>query len=177
MTHPRPRSPILTRLRSKQDGPDWAAALPAAMLCVTVSVIHVLDQGGVTKYAGPPWWLGWGYWLVEAGGVLAALVLVARRRWMPAWIAAFFVGFGPFTGFLLTRLAGLPGDPGDFGNWGDPLGTASLFVEGTLMVIAISSILHLVRVNRGLPAGAAAATGPRLRERTGVLARAESDAA
>jgi hypothetical protein len=177
MTHPRPRSPILTRLRSKQYGPDWAAVLPAAMLCVTVSVIHVLDQGGVTKYAGPPWWLGWGYRLVEAGAVLAALALLARRGWMPAWIAAFFVGFGPFTAFLLTRLAGLPGDPGDFGNWGDPLGTASLLVEGTLMVIAISAILHLVRVNRGLPAGAAAATGRRLRERTRVLARAESDAA
>ena len=109
--------------------------------------------------------------------MLAALVLVARRRWMPAWIAAFFVGFGPFTAFLLTRLAGLPGDPGDFGNWGDPLGTASLLVEGTLMVIAISATLHLARVNRGLPAGAAAATGQRLRERTRVLARAESDAA
>ena len=67
MTHPRTRPPILTGLRSKQYGPDWAAVLPAAMLCVTVSVIHVLDQGGVATYAGPPWWLGWGYRLVEAG--------------------------------------------------------------------------------------------------------------
>ena len=177
MTHPRPRSPILTWLRSKQYGPDWATVLPAAMLCVTVSVIHVLDQGGVTQYAGPPWWLGWGYRFVEAGGVLAALVLLARRRWMPAWIAAFFVGFGPFAAYLLTRLAGLPGDPGDFGNWGDPLGTASLFVEGTLMVVTVSAILHLVQAGRGLPAGAAAATDRRLRLRTTVLARAESDAA
>ena len=177
MTHPRPRPPILTRLRPMQHGPGWAAALPAAMLCVTVSVIHVLDQGGVTKYAGPPWWLGWGYRLVEAGAVLAALVIVARRRWMPAWIAAFLVGFGPFTIFLLTRLVGLPGDPGDFGNWGDSLGTVSLLVEGTLMVIAIAAIRHLVRVNRGLPAGAAAAADRRPRERTRVPVRAESDAA
>jgi hypothetical protein len=177
MTQPRPRSPILTRLRSQQHGPGWAVALPAAMLCVTVSVIHVLDQGGVTKYAGPPWWLGWGYRLAEAGAVLAAFAVLARRRWMPAWIAAFFVGFGPSTTFLLTRLAGLPGDPGDFGNWGDPLGTVSLLVEGTLMVIAISAILHLVQVNRGLPAGAAAATGRRPRERTRVPVHAESDAA
>lgn len=131
----------------------------------------------MTTYAGPPWWLGWGYRLVEAGGVLTALVLLARPRWMPAWIAAFFVGFGPFTAYLLTRLAGLPGDPGDFGNWGDPLGTASLLVEGTLMVIAISAILHLVRAGRGLPADAAAAAGRRPRERTRVLARTESDAA
>ena len=175
MTHPRLRSPILTALRSKQHGPDWAAVLPAARLCVTVSVIHVLDQGGVTTYAGPPWWLGWDYRLVEVGGVLAGLALLARRRWMPAWIAAFLVGFGPFTAYLLTRLAGLPGDPGDFGNWGDPLGTASLLVEGTLMVIAISAILQLVRVDRGLPAGAGG--GRRPQERMTVLARTGSDAA
>jgi hypothetical protein len=160
MTHPRPRSPILTGPRPQQQGPGWATVLPAAMLCVTISVIHVLDQGGVTKYAGPPWWLGWGYRLVEAGAVLA------RRRWMPAWIAAFLAGSGPLTAYPLTRLAGLPGDPGDFGNWGDPPGTASLLVEGTLMVIALSAILHLTRAGRGLPAAAAAATGRRPRERT-----------
>ena len=103
-----------------------------------------------------------------------------HRRAAPldaAWIAAFLVGFGPFTIFLLTRLVGLPGDPGDFGNWGDSLGTVSLLVEGTLMVIAIAAIRHLVRVNRGLPAGAAAAADRRPRERTRVPVRAESDAA
>jgi hypothetical protein len=36
----------------------------------------------------------------------------------------------------------LPGDPGDFSNWGDPLGTATLFVEGSLMLTAATTLIH-----------------------------------
>jgi hypothetical protein len=39
-------------------------------------------------------------------------------------------------GFTLTRTTGLPQAGGDIGNWSEPLGLASLFVEGA--VIAIS---------------------------------------
>jgi hypothetical protein len=131
--------------RSKRFVPDWPTVLTTAMLSFTVGVIHVLDQGGITKYAGSPWWLGWGYRAVEVGGVLTALALAAHRRWMPTWLAAFLVGLGPSTVFLLTRLVGLPGDPGDFGNWGDPLGTASLFVEGTLMLTAAAVLIQFRR--------------------------------
>jgi hypothetical protein len=129
-------------LRAKAYVPDWSVALTTAMLSITVAVIHVLDQGGIAKYAGSPWWLGWGYRTVEVGGIVTVAALVVRRRWPACWLAAFFVGFGPFTFFLLTRLVGLPGDPGDFGNWGDPLGTASLFVEGTLMLTAATTLIH-----------------------------------
>jgi hypothetical protein len=147
--------------RSNRFVPDWPAVLTTAMLSVTVSVIHILDQGGITKYAGSPWWLGWGYRAVEIGGVVTALVLVAYRRWMPAWLAAFLVGLGPFAVFLLTRLVGLPGDPGDFGNWGDPLGTASLFVEGTLMLTAGTALIHFRRADREVPLYSVASTDPR----------------
>jgi hypothetical protein len=147
-------------LRSKRLCPDWSVVLTTAMLSITVGVIHVLDQGGITKYAGPPWWLGWGYRAVELGSVVTALALVARRRWMLSWVAAFFVGFGPFTVFLLTRLVGLPGDPSDFGNWGDPLGTASLLVEGTLMLTAATVLLQFIRADREVPSYLATSTEP-----------------
>jgi hypothetical protein len=146
--------------RSKRFLPDWSAVLTTAMLSITVGVIHVLDQGGITKYAGPPWWLGWGYRAVELGSVVTAVALMARRRWMATWIAAFFVGFGPFTVFLLTRLVGLPGDPSDFGNWGDPLGTASLFVEGTLMLTAATILVQFRRADREVPPYLATSTEP-----------------
>jgi hypothetical protein len=132
--------------RAKPYIPDWPTVLTTAMLSITVALIHVLDQGGITKYAGPPWWVGWGYRAVEIGGVLTAIALVSLRRWIPTWVAAFLIGFGPFTAYLLTRLVGLPGDPGDFGNWGDALGTASLFVEGTLMLMAASIIIRLLGI-------------------------------
>jgi len=57
---------------------DWATATAAALLSVTVTVIHVLDQGGLTSYAGSPWWLGQGYRAVELGG-LACAVAAGRR--------------------------------------------------------------------------------------------------
>jgi hypothetical protein len=147
--------------RSKRFVPDWPAVLTTAMLSITVGVIHVLDQGGITKYAGSPWWLGWGYRAVEIGGVVTALALVTQRRWMPTWFAALLVGLGPFTGFLLTRLVGLPGDPGDFGNWGDPLGTASLFVEGTLMLTAATALIHFRRADREVSPYSMTSTDPR----------------
>jgi hypothetical protein len=150
-------------LRSKRFVPDWPTVLTAAMLSITVGVIHVLDQGGFTKYAGPPWWLGWGYRAVEIGAVVTAVALLAWRRWLPSWLAAFFIGFGPFVAFLLTRLVGLPGDPGDFGNWGDPLGTASLLVEGTLMLTAAVTLIRFRQLDRQASPRSATSTGTGLR--------------
>jgi hypothetical protein len=134
-------------LRSTRFIPDWPTVLATSALSITVALIHVLDQGGITKYAGSPWWLGGGYRAVEVAGVVTAVALVTLRRWIPPWIAAFLVGFGPFAAYLLTRIVGLPGDPGDYHNWGDPLGTASLFVEGTLMLLAASMVIRLRHVD------------------------------
>ena len=39
-------------------------------------------------------------------------------------------------GFTLTRTVGLPQAHDDIGNWSEPLGLASLFVEGTLIAVA-----------------------------------------
>jgi hypothetical protein len=154
--------------RSKRFVPDWPTVLTTAMLSITVGVIHVLDQGGITKYAGSPWWLGWGYRSVEIGSVVIAAALVARRRWMPTWLAALFVGLGPFTVFLLTRLVGLPGDPGDLGNWGDPLGTASLFVEGTLILSAGTTLIRFRGADREILPYSVTSTDPRQDSGVGI---------
>jgi hypothetical protein len=39
-------------------------------------------------------------------------------------------------GFTLSRTTGLPGDSADIGNWSEPIGIASLFVEGTLIALS-----------------------------------------
>jgi hypothetical protein len=39
-------------------------------------------------------------------------------------------------GYTLSRTTGLPQSTGDIGNWSEPLGLASLFVEGSLVVLA-----------------------------------------
>jgi hypothetical protein len=36
---------------------------------------------------------------------------------------------------------GVPGDPGDVGNWGDWVGTVSLFIEASLVVLSAGMLL------------------------------------
>ena len=129
--------------------PEFAVRFTGALLAIAVAAVHVADQGGVTALADPAW-IGWGYRLIEVGGVLTALVLlVPRPAWLgPAWLgwaAGALLGAGPFTGYIATRTVGLPGDPGDVGNWGYWVGTVSLLAEAALVVLSVSMVLTLRR--------------------------------
>jgi hypothetical protein len=130
---------------SRGTAPEFAVRFVGALLAVAVATVHVADQGGVTVLASPAW-IGWGYRLVEAGGVLTALILLMPRaaRTGPAslgWMAATLLGAGPFTGYLASRTVGLPGDPGDVGNWGYWVGTVSLLVEAALVLLSVSMLM------------------------------------
>jgi hypothetical protein len=46
-------------------------------------------------------------------------------------------------GYTLTRTVGLPQAMGDIGNWTEPLGLASLFVEGSLVALACTMLAGL----------------------------------
>jgi hypothetical protein len=124
------------------------------MLALAISAVHVADQGGMTALASPHW-IGWGYRLIEVGGVLTALVLLLSPRpvrlpvWT-GWAAGFLLAAGPFVAYLLSRSVGLPGDSADVGNWGYWVGTVSLFIETALMVLSGSMLLGL-RAAGGLP--------------------------
>ena len=41
-------------------------------LALAVSVIHVLDQGGITELKDPSY-LGYGYWILELAGIAVPL--------------------------------------------------------------------------------------------------------
>ena len=57
-------------------------------------------------------------------------------------------------GFVLTRGPGLPDATDDRGNWGEPLGVASLVVEGLLIILSLACAASLRS-----PAGTGARTG------------------
>ena len=125
--------------------PEFAVRFAGALLAVAVAAVHVADQGGVTAMADPAW-IGWGYRLVEIGGVLTALILpLPRLAWFgPAWLgwaSGVLLGVGPFLGYVASRTVGLPGDPGDVGNWGYWVGTVSLLVEAALVMLSVSMLL------------------------------------
>ncbi|MGZ4590579.1 MAG: hypothetical protein ACXV2H_03980 [Actinomycetes bacterium] len=113
-----------------------AVGLAGAGLALAVTVIHVLDQGGLTALRDPAY-LGQGYRLLEVAGVLTAALLLARRQLL-GWLLALGVAAGPLTGFILTRTVGLPGARDDIGNWTEPIGVASVVVEGTLLLLSLT---------------------------------------
>jgi hypothetical protein len=69
-----------------------------------------------------------------AGGIL--LRTDSRRTWMLAGGAAGLT----LLGYILTRTTGLPGFPDNVGNWREPLGLASLWVEGLVLVLSVYKV-------------------------------------
>jgi len=127
--------------------PEFAVRFTGALLAVAVAAVHVADQGGATTLADPAW-IGWGYRLIEIGGVLTALILLLPRpAWLgPAWLgwaAGALLGAAPFLGYVASRTVGVPGDSGDVGNWGYWVGTVSLLVEAALVMLSVSMLLAL----------------------------------
>ena len=122
--------------------PEISVRLVGALLALAVATVHVADQGTITALTSPHW-IGWGYRLIEVGGVLTAFaVLLSRPAWM-GWAAGVLLGIGPFVGYIASRSVRLPGDPGDVGNWGYWIGTVSLFVEAALIVLSATMLLAL----------------------------------
>jgi hypothetical protein len=122
--------------------PETSVRLVGALLALTVTVVHVADQGGITALTAPHW-IGWGYRLIEVGGVLTALAVLLPRPARLGWMAGVLLGAGPFIGYIASRSIGVPGDHGDIGNWGYWVGTVSLFVEAALIVLSVSMLLAL----------------------------------
>jgi hypothetical protein len=108
-----------------------------------VAWIHVQDQGGFPGSKSPGY-VGMGYYLLEATGVLCALLLLtATRSGMHpfAWLLAAGVAAGPLLGFVLSRGPGLPEYTDDRGNWAEPLGLASVITETALLALVLTAIL------------------------------------
>ena len=121
-------------------GPEVAIRVVGALLALAVTAVHVADQGGVSAFNSPDW-IGWGYRLIEVGGLLTALVLLLPRSAWLGWAAGLVLGAGPFLAYLASRTVGVPGDPGDVGNWGYWVGTVSLFIEAALIVLSVGMLL------------------------------------
>jgi hypothetical protein len=103
-----------------------------------IGLIHLLDAPG--KFSETPY-LGWMYvGLIGASLVTAyALVHGSSQR---AWVAAAALAASAIVGFTLTRTVGLPQAMGDIGNWSEPLGMASLYIEGAVLALSARALLR-----------------------------------
>ena len=111
-----------------------------------VALIHLLDAHD-TFLSSP--FRGWLYVGLITGSLGTAAIL-ARRSDPRAWTAALLLPLGAFAAFVWSRTVGLPGGADDIGNWWEPLGLSSLFVEGTLIVLAGAVLAERARAVRAL---------------------------
>src|SRR4051812_43560585 len=97
-----------------------------------IGLIHLLDSVDTFHETR---WLFWAYVALMAATIVVAGALLHRpgRR---AFTAAALVAAAPLIGYVLSRTTGLPGADDDIGNWADPLGLASLWVEGAVLLTA-----------------------------------------
>jgi len=102
-----------------------------------IGLIHFLDVVG--KFKETPY-LGWLY-LALIAGCLAASALLFRPDARLGWSIALVLSAATFTGYLLSRTTGLPAATRDIGNWTEPLGLASLYVEGLVVAVSVTALL------------------------------------
>jgi hypothetical protein len=116
---------------------DAAVRATAAVGLGAIAVIHAVDSVGKwteTRY------LFWVYVaLIAACVVTAAAVLFHRSR--AVLLAAAALAGSVIAAYVLDRTVGLPNATGDIGNWVEPLGLASLVVEGFVVAVGLGGFL------------------------------------
>jgi hypothetical protein len=127
---------------------DAAARAVTAVGLAGIALIHLLDSIG--KY-NETRYLFWMYVALMLGSLASAgAVLFTRLR--TAWLAAAALAASALVGFVLSRTTGLPNATDDIGNWTEPLGLASLFVEGAVVAVAAGAYALAGRTEPVLPA-------------------------
>ena len=111
---------------------DGIARAEAVIGLAGVALIHLLDLPG--KFDETPY-MAWMFLALIAGSLVTAAALLRASR-SRAWAAAAILPLATIVGFAITRTTGLPQAMDDIGNWTEPLGLASLFVEGTVATLA-----------------------------------------
>jgi hypothetical protein len=111
---------------------NMARRIVLSVLVLGIGLIHLLDLPGKWEETR---WMGTGYLGLIAASLIVADLLLRRHNPLVLLLCA-GVAAGPLAGFVLTRTVGLPGATDDIGNWLEPLGLASLFVEGATLLLA-----------------------------------------
>ena len=111
---------------------DAIARAIAVVGLAGVALIHLLDAPGTFQSAP---YKGWLYVALIVGSLAAAGALI-RTSDQRARASAALLSSGAILAFVLSRTVGLPQGADDIGNWTEPLGMASLFVEGALVALS-----------------------------------------
>jgi hypothetical protein len=125
-------------------GRDGSARGVAAIGLAGVALIHLLDLPG--QLSDTPYMFFLYLALMVASVALAGFLIGTSDTRL--WAAATTLSALVIVGYVLSRTTGLPQASDDVGNWSEPLGMASLFVEGSLVTLG-SGVLLSRRVRGG----------------------------
>ena len=127
-------SPVVSHVAGDQ---HVARRAIVAVGLFAIVLLHALDLPG--KLAELPY-VGWMF----IGLIIASLVVAEGLMRMDdrrLWLAAGLLAASAFIGYAISRTVGLPGDlGGDKGNWIEPLGLASLVVEGIVVLLVLGRL-------------------------------------
>ena len=116
---------------------DGIARGIAAIGLAGMALIHLLDLPG--QLSETPYIFFLYLALMVASVALAGVLIVTGDA--RAWAAATVLAALAIVAYVLSRTTGLPQSSDDVGNWSEPLGMASLFVEGSLVALASGVLL------------------------------------
>ena len=109
----------------------------AAVGLVSIALVHLLDVPD--KFDELPY-VG----VLFVGLIITSLLLaegMIRTDDLRVWLVAGVVSAATIVGYAISRTSGLPGDEGDdIGNWTEPLGLASLLVEGIVVLLVLGRL-------------------------------------
>lgn len=127
------RSSEGTQILQVVDARGYIARSVGIMGLVGVALIHLLDSG--SKFGETPY-IFWMYVELMVASLTVAGLLLHTESWRTWALAGGLAGM-TVLGYVLSRTTGLPGAGADVGNWSEPLGLASLFIEGCIVALAL----------------------------------------
>ena len=102
-----------------------------------IALIHFLDAFSVideSKFV-------FGLYILLMIVTLIASGILLRTDSRLTWLLAGGTAGLTLLGFVFTRTTGLPGFPDNVGNWREPLGLASLWIEGMVLVLSVYKVV------------------------------------
>jgi len=124
---------------------DQVGRAVGVVLLLGIALIHLLDainQLHEHVYVFVLYLL-----LMVATVAVSAFLLRTDSRL--AWSLVALVAGLTLLAFVLSRTSGLPNFDDDIGNWTEPLGLASLFVEGAAVLLGLYKVSTTPRIERG----------------------------
>jgi hypothetical protein len=112
---------------------------------LAIALIHLLDAIGKYSEARYVFWL---YVLLMLGTFVVSFVLL-RTDSRLAWALTALMSGLTLLAFILSRTTGLPTAKDDIGNWSEPLGVASMFVEGVVLALSLYELATTPVVSAG----------------------------